>query len=131
MSTDGEAARFWLTEAQADVLAREEGPRSSANYLTGSCMSLAESVRMLSQTEECFHTGRGVSYDDSGAGVMCGVCRELAVMTRTQLLPHIRKIPGARHGKRHHPLQCCSHPACNSQACTHTSSGVCRLARSA
>lgn len=96
VSTNKGATAFWLTPVQAATLAHEEGPKASPFWMVGSCVSLTEGAKHLHKLQACFKSGVGLTYDDYGEHMACGICRELSVWTRHYLLSHVQKIDGAR-----------------------------------
>jgi hypothetical protein len=95
ISTDKHARLFWLTPAQADMTAHEEGPKASPDWMLGSCVSMVCGSKNFDSLTKCFKSGMGLKYDDYGHDMGCGVCRELAVWTRHHMLSHVARIPGA------------------------------------
>ena len=95
MSTSKDASLFWLTPVQAAITAHEDGPDASPFWMLGSCAALVEGTRKVPDLAHCFKSGLGLKYDECGEGMGCGVCRELSVWTRHNLLSHVAKIKGA------------------------------------
>jgi hypothetical protein len=94
VNTNDTGELFWLSEAQAAVLAREFGPKASPAFLAGVAGETVSSLANFEAIKKCFKSGKGMTYDEAGEGVNCGVCRELAVWTRHFLVDNIKSIPG-------------------------------------
>ena len=75
--------RFELSPEGASVLANEESPF----FLAGGFCALPQQMAVLNLLPESFKSGRGLTYDQLGPEVNCGVERLLAPWFRTQLVP--------------------------------------------
>jgi hypothetical protein len=94
VSSDKPVERFWLSEAQAAVLANELGPQASAFCMCGFTQVLIEGIGKFKEIQNSVRTGRGLKYDDYGEEMACAVCRDVAVCTRHFLLKKVRTIRG-------------------------------------
>ncbi|CAD7704526.1 unnamed protein product [Ostreobium quekettii] len=96
LETDAEAKLFWMTEAQQDVLANEDGHDGSPHFLGGVAQQVVSISPALPKIMEAFRTGMGLKYDDYGPGLAVGVRRELNVWVRHSMLATFCKIPGLK-----------------------------------
>jgi hypothetical protein len=94
ISTNESGDRFWLSDAQAAVLAHEYGPKASPSFLPGFVMAVMNCLSDMDAIKECFKTGRGRNYDAFGKAMACGVCRDLGVWTRHFLVDRVASLPG-------------------------------------
>eukprot|EP00887_Chlorella_sp_A99_P003698 scaffold7.g3698.t1 len=95
--TDEVAERFWLSPAQQDVLVNELGADASPFFFIGALSALPTFAQIAAPggpLEEVFKKGGGIKYDAYGPDVTCGVCRELAVWVRHNLVDCLKQIPG-------------------------------------
>lgn len=91
---DARAARFWLTRAQQDVLANEEGPDASPYFFAGAGGGVLTLTDHREELLSAFKTGVGLSYDQHGKSCAMGVKRELGVWTRHFLVEKVSSLPG-------------------------------------
>ncbi|KIY98155.1 methyltransferase type 12 [Monoraphidium neglectum] len=93
---DKAAGRFWLTRAQQDVMANEEGPDASPYFFAGFGGGVLALTDHRDALLECFKTGVGMTYDQHGKSCASGVKRELGVWTRHFLVSKVSSLPGLR-----------------------------------
>ncbi|GBF93911.1 transcriptional regulator [Raphidocelis subcapitata] len=91
---DREAAAFWMTRAQLDVLANEEGADASPYFSAGTAGGILNLGDHRDALLDCFRTGAGLSYDRHGPACAAGVKRELGVWTRHFLVEKVSSLPG-------------------------------------
>lgn len=97
ISTDEAAEKFWLSEVQKDVILRESGNEASPFFGFGLLSTVPAMNRFADKDmERLFRTGQGMTYDEMGEELVCGVCRELGVWVRHQLVPSLESTPSIK-----------------------------------
>jgi ubiquinone/menaquinone biosynthesis C-methylase UbiE len=96
VSCDAAAERFWLSPAQAAVLARETGIAASPYHAAGAFEALPALTEFAAKRlPELVRSGGGADYDAYDEHMTCGVRRELAVWQRHFLIDCLRATPEA------------------------------------
>ena len=94
VSADKAVERFWLSDAQADVLAKEHGAKASPLCLCGFTQAFIEGIGMFKELQNSVRSGRGLKYDDYGDHMACAICRDVGVWTRHNLVKNVRTLTG-------------------------------------